>query len=115
MNGVYDFTTMQQSELDSMLENLPVSKVWGIGSKLEAKLNSLGVNNVLRLKLADTKRIRDQFGVLLERTLKELNGESWLEHDETLPEAKQVMSSRSFGVRVDNLPELVQAISRTLN
>ena len=111
MHGVCDFTSMEQAKLDSVMENLPVSKVWGIGSKLEAKLNQVGVHNVLRLKRADTKRIRDQFGVLLERTIKELNGESWLALDETLPEAKQVMSSRSFGSRVNTLRDLEQAIS----
>lgn len=111
MNGVCDFTSMNQTELDSIMEKLPVSKVWGIGSKLEAKLNQVGVHNVLRLKRADSKRIRDQFGVLLERTIKELNGESWLELDETLPEAKQVMSSRSFGARVNAVADLEQAIS----
>ena len=111
MNGVCDFTGMKQAELDSIMEKLPVSKVWGIGNKLEAKLNKLGVPDVLRLKRADTKRIRDEFGVLLERTIKELNGESWLELDETLPEAKQVMSSRSFGTRVNTLKELEEAVS----
>ena len=58
MNGVCDFTGMKQAELDSIMEKLPVSKVWGIGNKLEAKLNKLGVPDVLRLKRADTKRIR---------------------------------------------------------
>lgn len=110
-NGVCDFTSLSQTEVDSMMQQLPVSKVWGIGNKLEAKLNKLGVNDVLRLKRADPKRIRDEFGVLLERTIKELNGESWLEMDETLPEAKQVMSSRSFGTRVSALTELQEAIS----
>lgn len=111
MNGVCDFTSMSQAELDNLMQALPVSKVWGIGGKLEAKLNKLGVHDVLRLKRADPKRIRDEFGVLLERTIKELNGESWLELDETLPEAKQVMSSRSFGTRVNTLAELEEAVS----
>lgn len=110
-NGVCDFTSLSQTEVDFMMQQLPVSKVWGIGNKLEAKLNKLGVNDVLRLKRADPKRIRDEFGVLLERTIKELNGESWLEMDETLPEAKQVMSSRSFGTRVSTLAELQEAVS----
>lgn len=110
-NGVCDFTSMSQSDIDAMMQKLPVSKVWGIGNRLEAKLNKLGVHDVLRLKRANTKRIRDEFGVLLERTIKELNGESWLELDETLPEAKQVMSSRSFGTRVTALKELEEAIS----
>ncbi|MBC7698515.1 MAG: DNA polymerase V subunit UmuC, partial [Bacteroidia bacterium] len=111
MEGVCDFTSLSETDLNTMMEKLPVSKVWGIGSKLEAKLNLVGVSNVLRLKRADPKRIRDKFGVLLERTIKELNGESWLELDETLPEAKQVMSSRSFGTRVTSLQELEEAVS----
>ncbi|PPC94835.1 MAG: DNA polymerase V subunit UmuC [Methylotenera sp.] len=110
-NGVCDFTSMAHHDLNDIMANLPVSKVWGIGSRLEAKLNSHGVHNVLRLKRADTKRIRDEFGVVLERTIKELNGESWLELDESLAEAKQVMSSRSFGARVTTLQELVEAIT----
>lgn len=111
MNGVCDFTSMSEAELDGIMQQLPLSKVWGIGGKLEAKLNKVGVNDVLRLKRANPKRIRDEFGVLLERTIKELNGESWLELDETLSEAKQVMSSRSFGARVNTLAELQEAIS----
>ena len=111
MNGVCDFTSMSQLELDKLMQALPVSKVWGIGSKLEAKLNKVGVHDVLRLKHANPKRIRDEFGVLLERAIKELNGESWLELDESLPEAKQVMSSRSFGARVNSLAELQEAVS----
>ncbi len=109
--GVCDFTSLSAEDLDSILITLPVSKVWGVGSKLEAKLNKLGVDNVLRLKRADPKRIRDIFGVLLERTIKELNGEVWLTIDELLPEARQVMSSRSFGTRVTELNDLEQAVS----
>ncbi len=109
--GVCDLTAIDDIQLNAILEKLPVSKVWGIGSKLEAKLNRLGVENVLRLKRADPKRIRDAFGVLLERTIKELNGEVWLEFDEVPVDAKQVMSSRSFGTRVSELEDLSEAIS----
>jgi len=111
MNGVCDFTSMSEAELDGIMQQLPLSKVWGIGGKLEAKLNKVGVYDVLRLKRANPKRIRDEFGLLLERTIKELNGESWLGLDETLAEAKQVMSSRSFGTRVTTLQDLEQAVS----
>ena len=109
--GVCDLTTIDNNELNTILEKLPVSKVWGVGSKLEAKLNKLGIDNVLRLKRANPKRIRDAFGVLLERTIKELNGEVWLDFDDMPSEAKQVMSSRSFGTRVTTLKDLSEAIS----
>lgn len=110
-NGVCDLTSMTSSEVDNIMEALPVSKVWGVGSRLEASLNQLGVHNVLRLKKANPKRIRDKFGVVLERTIKELNGEPWLELDEVVQEAKQVMSSRSFGARVNTFEDLQEAIS----
>ena len=69
------------------------------------------MDNVLRLKRADTKRIKDAFGVLLERTIKELNGEVWLDFEDVPTEAKQVMSSRSFGTRVTEKEDLSEAIS----
>lgn len=110
-NGVCDFTSLSEPEIDAILATLPVSKVWGVGRKLEAKLNALGVHNILRLKNADPKRIRDEFGVLLERTVRELNGEIWIEMEDELPEAKQVMSSRSFGARASTMEDLSQAIA----
>ena len=109
--GVCDLTSLNDIELNPILEKLPVSKVWGVGNKLEAKLNKLGIDNVLKLKRVDPKRIRDAFGVLLERTIKELNGEVWLDFDEVPSEAKQVMSSRSFGTRVTEFEDLSEAIS----
>lgn len=110
-NGVCDFTSMSENEIDAILAELPVGKVWGVGRRLEARLNKLGVHTVLRLKHADPKRIRDEFGVLLERTVRELNGEIWIEMEDELPEAKQVMSSRSFGVRASTLEDLSQAVA----
>lgn len=92
-------------------KNCQFPKYGGVGSKVEEKLNKLGVNNILRLKRADPKRIRDEFNVVLERTVKELNGESHLEIQETFLEAKQIMSSRSFGKSINTLLELEEAIS----
>src|SRR5690606_7511290 len=109
--GVCDFTSMSATELDALLETLDIEKVWGVGRQLTARLNKLGVHNVLRLKRASPKRIRDEFGVVLERTVMELNGESWLELTEVAPPGKQIMSSRSFGQRQDTIQKLEEAIT----
>jgi DNA polymerase V len=109
--GVCDLTALPEPELDALFQGLEVSTVWGVGSRLEKRLNNLGVNNVLQLKQKDPKRVRDKFGVILERTVRELNGEPWLELEQMQPEAKQVMSSRSFGHRINTLRELEEAIS----
>lgn len=110
-NGVCDLTGLSKAEVDGLMERLPVSTVWGVGRRLEVRLNQVGIMNVKRLKHADLKRIRDHFGVLMERTVMELNGEPWLELEDMRPESKQVMSSRSFGARVTHLRDLVEAIS----
>jgi len=109
--GVCDFTSMSRAELDTLLETVDVRSVWGVGHQYEARLAKLGVLNALRLKRASPKRVRDEFGVVLERTVRELNGESLLELTETVEPSKQVMSSRSFGERVTTLSGLTEAIS----
>jgi len=109
--GVCDFTSMSSTELDELFESLPIDTVWGIGSRYTKRLNELGVHNVLRLKRANPKRVRDEFNVVLEATVKELNGECWIEMEDMLPEANQVMSSRSFGHRISTYKELAEAIS----
>jgi DNA polymerase V len=109
--GVCDFTRLSENEMDALLQKLPVSSVWGIGRRLEKSLNALGVKDVLRLKRANLRRIRDRFGITMQRTVQELNGEAWLELDEALPQAQQVMSSRSFGERVESQEQLKEAIS----
>jgi DNA polymerase V len=111
LNGICDFTSMRENELDAILKKLRVSSVWGIGRRLENSLKTLGVENVLRLKRANLGRVRDRFGIVMQRTVQELNGEPWLELDEATSMAKQVMSSRSFGQRVESLQELREAIS----
>lgn len=109
--GVCDLTSVTDSELDSIMEALPLDKIWGIGKRMEKRLNQVGIHNVLRLKRANPKRIRDHFGVLIERIVKELNGEVWLDMEDMLPEAKQVMSSRSFKHRVSNIEDMKEAIT----
>jgi DNA polymerase V len=110
-DGVCDLTALPEAAVDELLEKLEVSAVWGVGRRLEVRLNQVGIMDVKRLKRADPKRIRDHFGVLMERTVKELNGEPWLELEDMRPESKQVMSSRSFGARVTHMRDLVEAIS----
>lgn len=109
--GVCDFTNMSESELDTLLEQIDVDKVWGVGRRYAKRLNQLGVRNVLRLKRANPSRVRDEFGVVLMRTVQELNGIPCQELTEEIEPSKQVMSSRSFGQRVSTLEGLREAIT----
>ncbi len=110
-DGVCDLTSLSEAEVDAILAKLPVKAVWGVGNRLEEKLYDVGVETALRLKRADPKRVRDKFGVILERTVRELNGEIWIDVETEMAEAKQVMSSRSFEKRISTLDGMKQAVA----
>ena len=42
----------------------PLSKMWGIGSKMERNLNNMGIFTVGDLARADVKRLEDRFGIM---------------------------------------------------
>ena len=52
----------------------------------------------------------DEFAVILERTVRELNGEIWIDLQLELLEAKQVMSSRSFGECISTIIGMREAV-----
>jgi DNA polymerase V len=69
----------------------------------------MDIHTVLDLKRTPPKRIRDEFSVVLERTVEELNGVACIELDDVVPDKQQIICSRSFGTLVSNLPDLEQA------
>jgi len=84
--------------------------VWGVGRRIEKKLAKLGVNTVFDLKQSSPQALRKQFSVLMERTIRELNGESCIPLEEIAPLKKQLVCSRGFGIPVSSLSELSEAV-----
>ncbi|SUC31094.1 DNA polymerase V subunit UmuC [Providencia rettgeri] len=60
----------------------------------------MGINTALDLANAPVATIRKTFGVTLERTLRELNGEPCIELEEVRKIKQQILCSRSFGQKV---------------
>ena len=54
---------------------LPVDEAWGVGRRISKKLESMGIDTVLKLADTDIHFIRKHFNVVLERTVRELRGE----------------------------------------
>ena len=106
--GVVDLTNPDRQR--RLLALVPVDDVWGVGRRLSKRLNALGITTALDLANASPKAIRDQFSVVLERTVRELNGESCIELEEIPPTKKQIVCSRSFGVKVTHFELLREAI-----
>ncbi len=106
--GVVDLTNPDRQR--RLLALVPVNDVWGVGRRLSKRLNALGITTALDLANASPRAIRDQFSVVLERTVRELNGESCIELEEIPPTKKQIVCSRSFGVKVTQFELLREAV-----
>ena len=110
-NGVCNFNTMTDNELNTLLAEIEVGEIWGVGRKLAPKLQALGFNTVLDLKRANPERLRQQFSVVMEKTIRELNETVCIELEEVAPPKKQILSSRSFGQPVRDYNSLAESIT----
>ena len=109
--GVFDYSRLGQQEQDELLASIEVGEVWGIGLRLSERLARLGIETVKDLRDADTKIVRRQFSVVVERTVLELRGVSCLDLEEVAQAKKEIVSSRSFGKLVVKLDDLQQAVA----
>lgn len=109
--GVCNFKAMSAGDIDQILENIEVGEVWGIGRKLAPHLQAGGIFTAKQLRDFDLSRLRRRFGVVMERTVWELRGESCLEMTEVSPPRQQIICSRTFGRYVSDLPVLAEAVS----
>ena len=107
--GVVDLRDPERQK--RLLNLVPVEDVWGVGRKLSARLKLMGIETALDLAQQNPKRIRQQFSVVLERTVNELNGISCLDLETVTPTRKQIVCSRSFGEKIRDYPAMREAVS----
>ncbi len=81
----------------TVLAAVPVEDIWGIAKGFGARLRALGIVDAQALRAADPRRLRQRFGVAVERVAWELRGRSCLPLECVAPPRQQVMVSRSFG------------------
>lgn len=110
-DGVCNFNALTEAQLNGILDSIEVGEIWGVGRKLAPKLNALGFNSVLDLKQANPEILRQNFSVVMEKTIRELNGTVCIDMEEMAPPKKQIVSSRSFGSPVTDLNGLSESIS----
>lgn len=106
--GVVDLSNMERQR--KLMALLPVDEVWGVGRRISKKLESMGIDTVLKLADTDIRFIRKHFNVVLERTVRELRGEPCLGLEEFAPVKQEIVCSRSFGGRITEYHEMRQAI-----
>ncbi|TKI05963.1 translesion error-prone DNA polymerase V subunit UmuC [Martelella alba] len=100
------------ARLRKLMSLIPAEDVWGVGRRIARRLDAMGIRTALQLADANTAFIRKTFNVVLERTVRELRGESCIALEELAPAKQQIVCSRSFGGRVTALEDMRQALCR---
>ncbi|WP_366522181.1 DUF4113 domain-containing protein [Rhodoferax sp.] len=108
---VCNLSEVTPAELVALLQATEVAEVWGVGRRLCKQLQEAGVHTALALAQLDPAMVKRRWSVLLERTVRELQGTDCigLAH---APSAKQeIACTRSFGHAVLNLATLQEAVT----
>lgn len=109
--GVCNLAETSPELLAHMMRSMPVNEVWGVGRRIAKRLCEHNIATVWQLRNAPLPWVRSQFGVVLERTVRELQGIPCLQLETQPPPKKQIACTRSFGKPVTDLAPLIEAIS----
>lgn len=108
-NGVYALTDPAGYHYE--FSQCKVIEVWGIGYRLAQKLRESNIRTAWDLAQCPPGRVREEGGVVLERTVRELHGICCIPIELGNPYRQRIMVSRSFGHGVNNLDELKAAVT----
>lgn len=100
-----------KNSANHILNQMKVSDVWGIGSRIAKKLQAQNIHTAYDLSNLNPKVMKQQFSVVSERTVNELNGISCLTWDDVKEPKKEIFSTRSFGQRITDFNTLKTALS----
>ncbi len=98
-----------QEQINYVLKNMLCGDIWGVGKRIAARLQKMGIYSALALAHYSPSLIRQSFSVELERTVRELNGTVCFNWQEIKADKQQIFASRSFGQKVTCLETLQQA------
>ena len=98
-------------ERDWVLRNTDVSEVWGVGRKMTAHLEAMGIRTARDLAKADQWTLRKKFSIVIEKTARELAGTPCLELDVPDPPKQEICRSRMFGKRLTERAPIKVAVA----
>ena len=109
--GVLDLTALSDVEADTLLSQVAIEDVWGIGRKYATFLQNHGIMTAKDLKYADEQWIRKYLTVTGHRIVLELRGISCMPLEIVRPSKKGIMCAKTFGKEIKEYTELVEAIA----
>lgn len=108
---VCNLATLSADEVKAIMQATAVGDVWGVGRKIGAQLVEAGVLTAWDLSRMDPGTVRRRWNVVLERTVRELCGQSCMALEDVPTDKKQIAVTRSFGRPVTTLEPLLEAVS----
>ncbi|UUZ66369.1 Y-family DNA polymerase (plasmid) [Polaromonas sp. P1-6] len=108
---VCNLASLPGSDMDVLLAATDVGEVWGVGRRIAQQLRDAGVQTVLDLARLSPSLVRDRWSVVLERTVRELQGEACISLEDAPSPKKQIACTRSFGHPITEIAPLIEAIS----
>lgn len=108
---VCNLAALPAQDFEAVLRLTLVDEVWGVGRKIAAQLHEGGVHTVLDLARMDAATVRRRWSVVLERTVRELQGMPCIELDAMGAPRKEIACTRSFGRSVTDLEPLAEAVT----
>ena len=108
---VCNLAALSPSERQTVFEATAVGEVWGIGRRISIQLTEGGIKTVQDLVRMDLATIRRGWSVVLERTVRELQGTQCIGLDDAPEPKKEIACTRSFGHPVVELSGLVEAVT----
>jgi DNA polymerase V len=99
------------ARLEECLDATPPEDVWGIGRRGAAKLLRAGVDSARKLRDMDPAAARRLLTVQGQRTVMELRGVQCMTQDLEPQPRQTLVSTRSFGRKVETLADLREAVA----
>lgn len=108
---VCNLEAMSPEERNAIFVATPVQEVWGVGRQISRRLQSGGIQTVQDLIRLDPATVRSHWSVVLERTVRELQGMPCIDLEHNPPAQKEIATTRSFGHPVLELHQLAEAVT----
>ena len=111
LGKVCNLTTMTEHQRHWLYARTPVGEVWGVGPRIGRQLEEGGITTVEQLRRLDPGTVRKRWSVMLERTVRELNGTPCIELEDNPPPKQEIACTRSFGTQVSAKGALTEALT----
>jgi DNA polymerase V len=108
---VCNLAAMPSSDLEAVLAATDLGEIWGIGPRIGAQLRGEGLATALNVARMDPAMVRRRWSVVLERTVRELQGQPCISLEEAPSPKREIACTRSFGHPVTALEPMLQAVS----